>query len=135
MPTTNRITATTNSNNGPLRQTTNAASGSAASEPTVPGATGDRPQPNQVESQTDGCEKGSGRRVIVSERQAQRRHRLRGDALAAAGEAEAFGGRRFDADALRIEAEDFGDARDHRGAMRTDLRALADQRHVDMRDA
>src|SRR5690348_4067867 len=115
MPTTNRITATTNSNNGPLLQTASAASGSAASEPTVPGATGDRPQPNQVESQTDGRDKDNSGRVIASKGKAQRRHRLRGDALAAAGEAEALGGRRFDADAFQIEAEDFGDARDHRG--------------------
>src|SRR5258707_608057 len=43
-----------------------------------------------------------------SERQAEGRHRLAGDAFAAAGEAELLGGGGLDADAPRIDAEDLG---------------------------
>ena len=69
---------------------------------------------------------------IASSRQAHRGDRLRGDAFAAAGEAEAFGRRRLHADAASIERKDLRDARAHRFAVRPDLRPLADQRDVDM---
>ena len=59
---------------------------------------------------------------------------MRGDAFAAADEAEAFIGRRLDSDASDIDAADFGDALPHGLAMRTDLRRLADQREVDVAD-
>src|SRR5487761_1358907 len=126
---------TTSVRHWPATSSITASCGSAASDPNVPGATGARPQPNQVESQTAGCEKGSVERAIALERQGQRCHRLRRDAFAAAGEAEPLGRRRLDADALRIEVQDLSDARNHRRAVRPDLWAFANQRHVDMRDA
>src|SRR5579872_7501164 len=64
MPIARTSAATRARIHGPPSQTARAANGKAASEPTLPGATGDKPQPNHVESQTDGCEKGSDRRVI-----------------------------------------------------------------------
>src|SRR5579872_1597228 len=135
MPVASSAALTISNAKGPPNQTPNAANGNAASEPTLPAATGDKPQPNQVESQTAGCEKASGSRGIGSERQAQCRHRLRRDAFAAAGEAQTLGGRRLDADARRVDREDFCNARNHGRTVRTDLRTLADQRDVDMRDA
>ena len=53
--------------------------------------------------------------------------RLRGDAFAAAGEAEPFRCGRLDRDAARINAEDIGQPRGHRRGVRGDLRAFADQ--------
>src|SRR5664279_212856 len=58
-----------------------------------------------------------------------------GDAFFAAGEAEPLAGGCFHGDARQSKAGDLGDARAHGIAVRTDFRALADQRHVEMRDA
>src|SRR5712671_1102939 len=59
---------------------------------------------------------------------------LRGDAFAAAGEAEPLGRRRLDADPVGRDFQDFGDPLDHAVAIWRDLRPLADDRHVDRRD-
>ncbi len=68
------------------------------------------------------------------DRRGDRRHRLRGHALAAAGEAELFGGGRLDADATDREGEEFGDPRAHGLAVRLYLRRFADQRDIDIDD-
>ena len=70
-----------------------------------------------------------------SQRQADGGDGLRGDAFAAAGKAEPFGRCRLDADAVAAMREDLPRARSTIAARcGADLRALADQRHVDMRD-
>src|SRR6476620_11592651 len=62
-------------------------------------------------------------------------HRVRGDALAATGGAEAFGGRRLDADGIAVDAEVQRDQAAHRVRVRADLRALADHGDVGVADA
>src|SRR5213078_5089908 len=74
------------------------------------------------------------RRHGALQRQPHGRDRLRGDALAAAGEAEALGRRRLDADPRRRDRENGGDAVDHAGAVRRDFRTLADDRDIDGSD-
>ena len=64
-----------------------------------------------------------------------RRHRLRRDALAAAGEAQPFRGRRLHAHSVTLDAGDASDAFDHGFAVRADARRLADQGEVEMDDA
>ena len=54
--------------------------------------------------------------------------------LAAAREAEALGGRRLHGDAPDRHARDLGDPGAHRVAVRADLRSLADDGEVEMRD-
>src|ERR1019366_5015391 len=61
--------------------------------------------------------------------------RDRGDAFLAAGEPEVLAGGRFYRNPRQSEAGDLGDARAHGVAVRADFRALADQGHVEMRDA
>ena len=58
-----------------------------------------------------------------------------GDAFAAADEAEPFHRRRFDADARCFDAENAGHRFPHGKPVRADLRRLAQERHVDIRDA
>src|SRR3546814_10695728 len=103
------------------------AKGRAPGEPQVPGPFGSLPRPYQVQSR-----KGRAGMLPSSARQADGGDGLRGDALAAAGEAELFGGGRLHADAVGVDAEDAGDARLHRRAMRPDLRRLADDGDVAM---
>ena len=64
----------------------------------------------------------------------QRRHRHRGDPFAAADRAEAFVRRRLDVDALRRYAEAIGDRPLHLGDARRQLRALGDDRRIDVVD-
>ena len=59
---------------------------------------------------------------------------MRGDALAAAGEADPVGRRRLDADAVGRDAEDRSNPLDHRGAVRDDLGPLTNNRHINMGD-
>src|SRR5580698_3533375 len=66
--------------------------------------------------------------------QAHRGDGFGGEAFAASGEAQALRRRRFHADAGDFELEYFGDPRAHRLAVRADLRPLADDGHVAMRD-
>ncbi len=65
------------------------------------------------------------------QRQADGGDGLSRDAFAAAGEAEAIGGRCFHTDPLGGDPEKLGNPLDHRRAVRPDLRSLADDRHVD----
>ena len=60
--------------------------------------------------------------------------RLRGNAFASAGKAEAFGRRCLDADLIDVQTGDVGDPLAHRRAVRTDLRLFGDDRAVDMVD-
>jgi hypothetical protein len=60
---------------------------------------------------------------------------LSGDAFAAAGEAEPFGGGRLDANPALVEPQQRGDAGADGVAVRADLRGLADDGEVDMLDA
>src|SRR6185295_2633355 len=59
----------------------------------------------------------------------------RRDAFLAAGKAEPFAGSRLHRDARQIEAGNFRNACAHGVAVLADLRPLADQRDVEMRDA
>ena len=64
-------------------------------------------------------------------------HRCRckcGDAFAPAGEAQAFGGGRLDADAALLEAQQLGDAPTHGVAVRRDPGGLAQEGDVDVAD-
>src|SRR4051794_29106660 len=55
---------------------------------------------------------------------------LCGDSLAAAGEAQSFGGCGLNRHACGIDAQKDGETRDHRRSVRRNLRALTDQRHI-----
>src|SRR5260221_9821589 len=115
-PMAKTMTAATTSPTAPKAPPIYQAKGRAASEPQVPGIFGRRPAPNHVASSIAGWWNGrpGGRvsRVIrVSQRQADRRDRLRPDALAPAGEAEALGRRCPGADPAARDAEDLGGAR------------------------
>src|SRR5690606_1689099 len=60
--------------------------------------------------------------------------RLRGDALAAAGEAELLGGGCLDAHLRRLNAEQLGEFPTHRFPVGADARRFADQGDVDVAD-
>src|SRR6516162_886056 len=123
------------------------AKGTAASDPQVPGANGKRPVPKPVAKSVAGCQSGRprGRSPTLTfprargkegwgQRQPHGRDRLRSNTLAAAGKAEPVGRRRLNADAGRRDAENCRHLCDHRCPIDADLRALADDRHVDRSD-
>src|SRR3981081_920616 len=61
--------------------------------------------------------------------------RGRGDAFLAPGEAEPLTGRRLHRNARNVQSGDLGDPRTHGVAQRSDLRALADQRYLEVGNA
>src|SRR3981081_1594297 len=73
--------------------------------------------------------------ISIAPGQADSGARHCGDAFLAAGESEPFAGGRFHGHPRQGEASDLGDARAHGVAEGADLRALADQGHIEMRDA
>src|SRR4030088_2398340 len=73
--------------------------------------------------------------ISVAPGQADGGARGRGDAFLAAGKAEPLAGGRLDGDARNVDAGDLGNARAHDVAQRADLRALADQRDLEIGDA
>src|SRR5690348_2970802 len=109
--------------------TSGIATSVATADVKVPGATGNRPKPKQVASQTASL-------VITrsTHRQSDGRYGLRCDTLAAAGEAESFGGCCLHADALRRNRENVCDSLFHGFAMRGDFRPFADDGDIAMRD-
>src|SRR3954453_12026934 len=70
--------------------------------------------------------------IVPGEADGGARHR--GDAFLAAGKTEAFAGGGFHRDARQVQPGNLGDPRPHGVAVLADLRPLADQRYVEMRD-
>src|ERR1700682_3274481 len=73
--------------------------------------------------------------TFIVPRQAGGGARDGGDALFAAGDAEALAGGRFHGHARQAQSGDLGDARAHGVAVRADLWALANQGYIEMGDA
>ena len=105
-PVTNTIAAAMARAVSPQASRISQAQGRATSEAQVPGAPGSKPMPKPVAISTPDATAAV---RDFSERQPHGRDRLSGDALAAAGKAELFGRRRFDADPV---GRDAGDCRD-----------------------
>src|SRR6266403_1260740 len=73
--------------------------------------------------------------AFIVPRQADGGARERGDAFLAAGETEPFAGGCLHGHAREAQPGDLGDARAHGVAVRANFRTLANQGHIEMRDA
>src|ERR1700682_2063861 len=73
--------------------------------------------------------------ISVAPGQADGGARGRGHAFLAPGEAEPLTGRRLHRNARNVQSGDLGDPRTHGVAQRSDLRALADQRYLEVSNA
>src|ERR1043165_6322809 len=104
------------------------ARGTAMALMMVPGAISKKPMPKTEATTVEA------RGIFISTSQFHSGDRLGGDAFAAAGEAQAFGGGGLHADPGRIDLQYLRDLGLHRIAMRPDLGPFADDGDIDMID-